>query len=178
MTLDNIAEYHCPRWAQLPGIPLYMDQVVLVLDEWVGAFADERGVTSTMINNYVKQKLISPPEKKKYGREQLAMLVVLSIMKRVLSMSEIVALVELMTAEAGIEAAYDTFAEKLEEMLRTTFAEESRPAASKEAGAALALGAALTALGGKLRLQQCLAGHMPPAPPAKQKPPREKSAKK
>lgn len=142
-----------------------MDQVILVLDESIGLFGDdgkERVVTSTMINNYVKHKLIDPPEKKKYDRSHLALLVVVSVMKRVLSMSEITVMVDMMTEAYGIEAAYDLFCRRLEETLVAVFGGGGArfdPDAGSEADAVL--GAALTALGGKLYLQYCLAKHAP-----------------
>ena len=33
ITPEKAAAFRCPRWSELPGIPLYMDQVVLVLED-------------------------------------------------------------------------------------------------------------------------------------------------
>lgn len=69
----TLAEYHCPRYEELPHIALYKDQVVSVLNEAVGPFypQGETPVTATMVNNYVKMKLLAPPEKKKYSTGKL-----------------------------------------------------------------------------------------------------------
>ena len=50
----TLAEYHCPRYEELPHIALYKDQVVSVLNEAVGPFypQGETPVTATMVNNY------------------------------------------------------------------------------------------------------------------------------
>lgn len=166
MTLqkDDIKSFHCPRWNELPSISLYMDQVIIVLEEAIGPFADdkERVVTPTMVNNYVKQRLIPAPEKKKYGRRQIATLLVVSIMKRVLSMSEITALVQLVVDEFGMDAGYDLFCTRLEEMLGHMYPPQSMTLPARQPGTQGALDAALMALCGKLYLQMCLAESTPP----------------
>ena len=60
-----------PPWEELPGIPLYMDQVILYLGESLELFQREGSslLTSSMINNYVKTGLIPHPDKKKYTKE-------------------------------------------------------------------------------------------------------------
>ncbi|NLW79094.1 MAG: DUF1836 domain-containing protein [Ruminococcaceae bacterium] len=145
-------------------MPLYMDQVVLVLKDALGDFADvgEAVLTPSMVNNYVKHKMVPPPEKKKYGRKQLAALVVVSMMKRVLSMQEITALIGAMVADYGIEAAYDLFCQRLEAGLNSAF--DASIQVERGEGALGALDAALVALCGKLYLQDYLAGLPQPQP--------------
>ncbi len=84
-----------PRWEELPAIPLYMDQVLLYLKEIIEPF--ERGeesalLTSSMVNNYVKNGVLPRPEKKKYGRSHLAGLLMICVLKTELSLQEIKAL--------------------------------------------------------------------------------------
>lgn len=122
--ITKAESFHCPRWNELPVIPLYMDQVVLVIEESIGIFAtDEKIITSTMVNNYVKSGLIQPPDKKRYERRQVSALIVISIMKQVLSINEIMLLKRAIVDTQGREAAYDMFCDKLEEALRSTFGE-------------------------------------------------------
>lgn len=75
-----------PAWEELPGIPLYMDQVILYLGESLELFQREGSslLTSSMINNYVKTGLIPHPEKKKYTKEHLAGLMAVCMLKQVL----------------------------------------------------------------------------------------------
>ena len=74
ITPEQASAFHCPRWEELPKLLLYMDQVILVLEETLSLFVEEKEnvVTSTMINNYVKHKVIPAPVKKKYEKEHLA----------------------------------------------------------------------------------------------------------
>ena len=113
-------EFTCPRWAQLPQIALYMDQVLLVLNQALAPLAvtEDPVVTGTMINNYVKMKLAAPAVKKKYDREHMARFVMICLLKKVLSMTEIAAVLEKLLAERTLEAAYDLFCGELETRLR------------------------------------------------------------
>ena len=101
-----------PRWRELPDIALYMDQVLLVL----GGTLEPLGVdvTAAMINNYVKMKLTPPPTKKKYDRSHVACFLMICLLKKVLSMTEIAALKEQLLAEGSLEAGYDLFCTELE----------------------------------------------------------------
>ena len=53
----------------LPNIELYMDQVTTFLEEQLKntkRFEDDKIFTKTMINNYTKNHLLPPSNKKKY----------------------------------------------------------------------------------------------------------------
>ena len=87
------AEQHAlPAWDALPSIPLYMDQVTMVTGEALALFAcgeKQSLLTSSMINNYVKNGLVEHPVHKKYAREHLAKLIMTSLLKQVLSIQDI-----------------------------------------------------------------------------------------
>lgn len=158
MKLDSksVAAFHCPKWEELPAIALYMDQVVMVLQEALAPFTEEEPVTTpAMINSYVKQKLIPPPHKKKYGREQLSMLVVIILLKRVLSMTEIQTLLRVSMQENSA-AAYNSFCTQFELLLRQAFCGETTAAPPGEFPVVLP---ALSALVSKLYAQYLLAGY-------------------
>ena len=77
---------HILRWQELPDFDLYMDQVIGLIEKSLSFLKldeDDKIVTSTMINNYVKAKLVSPPIKKKYSREHVAYFTVICFLKRV-----------------------------------------------------------------------------------------------
>ena len=65
---QNLINYHCPRWNELPEIELYIDQVICVLQNNLAIFLKEENtpvITPNMINNYVKQEVLMPPIKRK-----------------------------------------------------------------------------------------------------------------
>ena len=115
-------DFHCPRWVQLPQIALYMDQVLLVLNQALSplTISEDPVVTGTMINNYVKMKLAAPAVKKKYDREHMARFVMICLLKKVLSMTEIAAVLDRLLADRRLEDAYDLFCRELELRLQTT----------------------------------------------------------
>ncbi|NMA66074.1 MAG: DUF1836 domain-containing protein, partial [Clostridiaceae bacterium] len=69
---EELGKYKTPDWSLLPDIYLYMDQVITWLERQLGIFIqseEEKLITPSMINNYVKNEVIPRPEQKKYSRE-------------------------------------------------------------------------------------------------------------
>ena len=93
----GLAAQRLPRWDELPDIDLYLDQVLTLLDKYLGPFLPENGghaLTASMINNYVKLRIVPAPVKKRYGRVQLAYLLVIGLLKQVLPIPDVKALLE------------------------------------------------------------------------------------
>ncbi len=88
--LDNV-NYIKP--GEIPQIDLYMDQVTTFLEERLkGATRnpeEDKVLTKTMINNYAKNKLLPSPEKKKYSRDHMILLIYIYYLKGILSISDI-----------------------------------------------------------------------------------------
>lgn len=78
---------------EIPKIDLYMDQVLTFMTERLKRTArksdKDKLLTKTMINNYVKNKVMIPPVKKKYGRDHILLLMVIYYMKSFLSIDDI-----------------------------------------------------------------------------------------
>ena len=78
---------------EIPKIDLYMDQVLTFLGERLRRTARksdaDKILTKTMVNNYVKHKVMIPPVKKKYGRDHILLLMVIYYMKSFLSIDDI-----------------------------------------------------------------------------------------
>lgn len=139
----EIANFHIPRWNELPTIDLYLDQLVSLLEQNLSNYIvsdadkekdkdkekdnDEKIITKTMINNYVKHKIINPPINKKYNREHIAYLFVVCILKQVFSINDISKLIDLAINGASTEKAYNRFCNELEMAIKVTFAGEEYP---------------------------------------------------
>ena len=81
----------------VPEIPLYMDQITTFMETKLEAckrYPEDKILTKTMINNYTKNKLIPPPDKKKYSKEHLFLLIYVYYLKDFLSISDIKALLQ------------------------------------------------------------------------------------
>ncbi len=90
--LESFFEYKGIDVDDIPKIPLYMDQLLSLFDTFFSDFRrddTEKIMTKTMVNNYVKAKVIQPPVKKKYAREQLMLLTLVYQLKNILSISDI-----------------------------------------------------------------------------------------
>ncbi|HEM5047249.1 TPA: DUF1836 domain-containing protein [Streptococcus suis] len=135
-----------PYWHELPDLDLYLDQVLLYVNQVVNSqesleqkssysmkinsglgneTSDRTGVhqgklttdnvvfrrvlTAAMINNYVKHKQIEKPVKKKYQKQQVARLIVLTILKNVFSIQEISQTLHLLRQTDSSETLYNHF---------------------------------------------------------------------
>ena len=113
MTKEDFLKYLCPRWDEFPAIELYMDQVLSILENSLSGFSHgERTITSSMINNYVKQKIVKPPVKKKYDRVHLSYLYAVSILKPLMSISDICRGIAIVLRKFEIKEAYDIFLQR------------------------------------------------------------------
>lgn len=88
--LNRLEEFDLPDWDDLPQLDLYMDQVILLLTRYLAPLdrcGEEKAVTASIINNYVRMKVMPPPVKKRYSRMHLAYLVMICTLKQSLSIS-------------------------------------------------------------------------------------------
>ena len=115
-TCDTLSAFRLPRWAELPDLPLYMDQVLGLIERYLGAYPgfDKKGLTSSMVNNYVKLGVMPPPVKKKYTRTHLAYLIVICLLKPCLPIAAVRALMAGEAESAPEQALYDRFCEAFE----------------------------------------------------------------
>ena len=58
---QRLLELHLPRYGEIPRIDLYMDQLVGFLEETLAPLyqPDEKIITRSMVNNYVKQGVLA-----------------------------------------------------------------------------------------------------------------------
>ena len=86
-------DFRLPEWNDLPKITLYMDQIIGLINQYLGFFVydpnEEKLLTPSMVNNYVKQRLLPPPVRKKYGRKHIALLIMICTMKQTIGMAAV-----------------------------------------------------------------------------------------
>ncbi len=98
-------EAELPEWEALPALELYMDQVIILLTQYLQPLyrsEDEKSITASIINNYVRLRLMPPPVKKKYSRVHIAYLIVICVLKQSLSIS---CIRQLLPEDSGEDAA-------------------------------------------------------------------------
>ncbi|MFV0380331.1 MAG: DUF1836 domain-containing protein [Anaerorhabdus sp.] len=118
-TLEN---FKLPRWEDLPNIDLYSEQVIsYILDilEPLRIDKDEPLLTTSMINNYVKCKLIPPANKKRYNKGHIAFLIIVCIFKKIYALDKIVKMINIQKDIFETNVAYDYFCIELENSLKS-----------------------------------------------------------
>ena len=74
-----------------------------------------------MLNNYVKQKVVSPPVGRRYTENHLAYLIVVCLFKQVYSLTEICQMINVQVDLYPTQEAYDFFCVELEKALQYVF---------------------------------------------------------
>jgi len=173
--------FNCPKWSDFPDIELYMDQVISVLERYLQPFfpEEEKCITSTMINNYVKQRLLPPPENKRYGKKHLAYLFMISILKRFMQLSEISTLLDNLVQETGEEGAFNLFSGELSASLARLFEERERGPLAEQGKCARVIRSCCDAFSAILYAKNVFASAaLKPKEPAEEKKDKEKKEKK
>lgn len=100
--LESLSEIDYIHLADIPNIDLYMDQVTTFMDAHLSStkrYEEDKILTKTMINNYTKNNLLPPPNKKKYSREHLLVLTFIYYFKNILAIKDIETLLKPLTGQ-------------------------------------------------------------------------------
>ena len=90
--LESLSKMEYVKSSKIPNIDLYMDQVLTFMNghlENVKRYESDKVMTKTMINNYAKNHLLPAPEKKKYTKEHIMVLMFIYYFKNILSIGDI-----------------------------------------------------------------------------------------
>ena len=105
------SNFSYPKWEDIPNIDLYLDQVLLYVNQVCAPVSPdkEKGLTASMVNNYVKHGYLTKPDKKKYQRKQIARLIAITTLKSVFSIQEIAQTLNSLQTQASSDQLYDAF---------------------------------------------------------------------
>ncbi|MEG0254921.1 MAG: DUF1836 domain-containing protein [Vagococcus sp.] len=111
-----LLEASIPRWDYLPDIEIYMDQLVKIVEKYTSPFQlnHSKAITPSMVNNYVKLKLVPKPHKKKYGKNHLARIIVITILKQAFEIPDVKKGIEFQIDSTSAKEAYNFFCDHLE----------------------------------------------------------------
>ena len=118
--LNSTSSYKLPRFNELPDFELYMDQVISVMEKYLQLFftvSDGKIITPSIINNYVKLKIIPAPNAKKYSKVHLAYLIVICLLKQTLPIKTIVDMINIGLKTTELDKLYDSFCDNFEGVL-------------------------------------------------------------
>ena len=117
---DSIRNFRLPRFAEIPNDGFYLEQTVQYINQYVEPLGWPT-ITGSMVSNYVKSGVIKGPVKKQYYAEQIAHLMAIAILKRVISLENICQLFHMQKEVYTDQIAYDYFCSELENMLCYSF---------------------------------------------------------
>ena len=105
------SNFSYPKWEDIPNIDLYLDQVLLYVNQVCAPISTDKdkGLTASMVNNYVKHGYLTKPDKKKYQRKQIARLIAITTLKSVFSIQEIAQTLNSLQTQASSDQLYDAF---------------------------------------------------------------------
>lgn len=116
---DKIKKFEKIKWENIPDYGLYSTQLLAYMNEnLISFFPDMVSLSSSMINNYVKNDIIPKPIKKKYYRDHIGTLMVVVILKELIDLDSISQGIKLQLRIMGIERAYNEFMDILEKTLK------------------------------------------------------------
>ena len=105
------SNFSYPKWEDIPNIDLYLDQVLLYVNQVCAPISPDKdkGLTASMVNNYVKHGYLTKPDKKKYQRRQIARLIAITTLKSVFSIQEMAQTLNTLQTQASSDQLYDAF---------------------------------------------------------------------
>ena len=114
--IEAIDGFRLPRYAQIPNVGLYLEQVVRYVNTHLAPLGEPE-LTSSMVSNYVKQGLISSPIKKSYTAEHLSRLLFIAVVKPVVPLEGLRMMFSIQGDNYTLPTAYDYFCDEFENML-------------------------------------------------------------
>ena len=151
---DRLLTERPTQWESLPDLALYMDQVIGYMSRQLICWDGEDKLTSAMVNNYIKDKLLPRAEGKRYSKTHLAYLTQICALKQVLPVKDAGLLAD-RGGEEDIEARYGAFRQALGEAMADT-AQRLPEGCTQEELADLALELALHSYADKLACQRII----------------------
>lgn len=117
--LTGLKELKLPRYKDLPDFGIYSEQLVEIVNKALEAMFDkDNKLTKSMVNNYVKHKIMPSPIKKRYFRNHIVYCIVITVFKNNLSIAEIDGGILYELKKSSIEESYNYFCDKIESVMR------------------------------------------------------------
>ena len=117
---QSMADFHLPRYGQLPDMGLYLEQTTKYINHCLIPLGCLE-ITSSMIRNYVKMGLVRKPTQKLYYVDQIAHLMSIAILKNVLPLEYVGELFAMQEKVYSDQVAYDYLCMELENVLNWRF---------------------------------------------------------
>lgn len=121
-----VSGFKLPSWENIPDIGLYMDQVIVLLSQYLGLISptvaketddgedpsDEKIFSASAINNYVRLKIMPAPVKRKYYRIHIAYLIIIFTLKPAVSINIVKEMLPSEMPEESVQSLYSDYVVK------------------------------------------------------------------
>lgn len=117
--LESILKDEEIALSDIPQLDLYIDQITTLIDLKLSGMCrtpSDKLLTKSMVNNYSKEKLISPTKGKKYNREQILRILMICYLKQVLSIQDVKRILSVFEGEGDAEKMYELMLEEKREV--------------------------------------------------------------
>lgn len=117
-----VSGYSLPKWENIPDIGLYMDQVIVLLSQYLGLISpaeiketdegeqsDGKIFSASAINNYVRLKIMPAPIKRKYYRVHIAYLIIIFTLKPAVSINFVKEMLSNEMSEERVKELYTDY---------------------------------------------------------------------
>ena len=108
--------YALPPWDDIPNVGLYMEQVLVLLKEYLDylppELKEEQFITAATINNYVQKKFMPEPIKKRYYRVHIAYMIMICTLKQSLCIATLQKLIPNGIEEDEVREIYTAYAHR------------------------------------------------------------------
>ena len=112
--------FSLPSWENIPDIGLYMDQVIVLLSQYLGLISpaeekedaedgsasDEKIFSASSVNNYVRLKIMPAPVKRRYYRVHIAYLIIILTLKQAVSINIVKEMLSNELPEESVQELY------------------------------------------------------------------------
>lgn len=167
---EKLAAERPVSWTEFPDIGLYKDQVISYMHRQLIDFEGDSQLTSAMVNNYIKDRLLPRADGKKYSREHLAGLTEICLLKQIFSVRDTGLLLHRELDEGDPEKFYSKFRQILDKALEGTAEQidtDWPPEALSDMALRLAVASYCYKIAGE-RLLEIIRSGMSPEDPKKQ----------
>lgn len=108
--------FSLPAWEELPDMELYMDQLVSLVQKYLSLFPEDAQnplITPSIINNYVRLKVMPAPVRKRYSRRHISYAIMICTLKQTMTLTEIQKVIPPDMDEEHLRQLHNDFVHKI-----------------------------------------------------------------
>lgn len=119
---EDLWNFSIPNYDNLPDMDLFCEQVLHYINDLLRPInLSNNRLTRAMINNYVQMGLITPTTKKRYTKDHIAYLIIVTLLKQIYPIAKIENMIYIQEENYTIEETFNYFIVELEHAIADCF---------------------------------------------------------